>query len=124
MHIKSITLSGFKSYRDPVTLELDPRHNVIIGRNGYGKSNIFDGARDRRRRGRRQGGCGAQRAACRPLCVLAGLAHVPAASSLRVAPLVAAIRFVFGDQFGAMRADDKTKLIFVRSGPPRVVHGS
>ena len=46
MHIKSITLSGFKSYRDPVTLELDAGHNVIIGRNGYGKSNIFDGARD------------------------------------------------------------------------------
>lgn len=65
MHIKSITLSGFKSYRDPVTLVLDPGHNVVIGRNGYGKSNIFD-----------------------------------------------AIRFVFGDQFGAMRVEDKSRLIF------------
>jgi len=65
MHIKTITLSGFKSYRDPVTLVLDPGHNVVIGRNGYGKSNIFD-----------------------------------------------AIRFVFGDQFGAMRVEDKSRLIF------------
>lgn len=51
---------------------------------------------------------------------------VPAHRQLLLTPLVprapfptsflSAIRFVFGDQFGAMRADDKTKLIFVRVG--------
>lgn len=42
MHIKQIVLRGFKSYRDE--LRVDPfhaGHNVIVGRNGSGKSNFF-----------------------------------------------------------------------------------
>eukprot|EP00871_Galdieria_phlegrea_P005779 jgi/Galph1/689/GphlegSOOS_G5386.1 len=46
MHIHSIVLSGFKSYRDTVVInELSPGHNVIVGRNGAGKSNFFDAIR-------------------------------------------------------------------------------
>ncbi len=39
MHIKSIEISGFKSYAD-TKIELDPHHNLIVGRNGSGKSNV------------------------------------------------------------------------------------
>jgi len=41
MYIKSITISGFKSYKRKVHLELSRGHNVIVGSNGSGKSNIY-----------------------------------------------------------------------------------
>ncbi|KAL7423161.1 Structural maintenance of chromosomes protein 3 [Cryptotrichosporon argae] len=42
MHIRTITISGFKSYRDQTAIEpFSPRHNVVVGRNGSGKSNFF-----------------------------------------------------------------------------------
>jgi structural maintenance of chromosome 3 (chondroitin sulfate proteoglycan 6) len=46
MFVKSITISGFKSYRDAaVAGPFDPGHNVVVGRNGSGKSNFFDAVR-------------------------------------------------------------------------------
>lgn len=46
MHIKSITISGFKSYRDAIKVgPYSPGHNVVVGRNGSGKSNFFDAVR-------------------------------------------------------------------------------
>jgi len=46
MYIQSIVISGFKSYRDTVTInDLSPGHNVVVGRNGSGKSNFFDAIR-------------------------------------------------------------------------------
>jgi hypothetical protein len=43
-YIKTITVSGFRSYRDQVAVEpFSPRHNVVVGRNGSGKSNFFAG---------------------------------------------------------------------------------
>ncbi|KAK9333257.1 RecF/RecN/SMC [Lipomyces starkeyi] len=42
MHIKQLVIQGFKSYKDQtVTDPFSPRHNVIVGRNGSGKSNFF-----------------------------------------------------------------------------------
>ncbi|KAG7088666.1 hypothetical protein E1B28_012638 [Marasmius oreades] len=42
MHIKTLTIQGFKSYRDQAQIEsFSPRHNVVVGRNGSGKSNFF-----------------------------------------------------------------------------------
>lgn len=42
MYIKQIIIQGFKSYRDQIAVEpFSPRHNVIVGRNGSGKSNFF-----------------------------------------------------------------------------------
>ncbi|KAI8370556.1 putative chromosome segregation protein SudA [Radiomyces spectabilis] len=42
MHIKQITIQGFKSYKDQTTFDpFSPKHNVIVGRNGSGKSNFF-----------------------------------------------------------------------------------
>ncbi|CAG0885820.1 unnamed protein product [Cyprideis torosa] len=42
MHIKQVIISGFKSYRELTTIEVfDPKHNVVVGRNGSGKSNFF-----------------------------------------------------------------------------------
>lgn len=42
MFIKNIIISGFRSYREQVFREdLSPKHNVIVGRNGSGKSNFF-----------------------------------------------------------------------------------
>ncbi|KAK9462676.1 RecF/RecN/SMC [Lipomyces oligophaga] len=42
MHIKQLVIQGFKSYKDQtVTEPFSPHHNVIVGRNGSGKSNFF-----------------------------------------------------------------------------------
>ncbi|KAJ2678870.1 Structural maintenance of chromosomes protein 3 [Coemansia spiralis] len=46
MHIKRITIQGFKSYKDETTTDpLSPYHNVVVGRNGSGKSNFFAAVR-------------------------------------------------------------------------------
>ena len=42
MHLKQLTLKGFKSFADPVTLDLEPGVCVVVGPNGSGKSNIVD----------------------------------------------------------------------------------
>ncbi|KAG2382505.1 hypothetical protein C9374_005085 [Naegleria lovaniensis] len=43
MYIKSVTIQGFKSYRDQTFAgqEFSPSQNIIVGRNGSGKSNFF-----------------------------------------------------------------------------------
>ncbi len=44
MHIKNIIIiiSGFRSFKNQNEIEpFSPRHNVIVGRNGSGKSNLF-----------------------------------------------------------------------------------
>ncbi|KAF9973960.1 Structural maintenance of chromosomes protein 3 [Actinomortierella ambigua] len=42
MYIKQITIQGFKSYKNQTVIEpFSGRHNVIVGRNGSGKSNFF-----------------------------------------------------------------------------------
>jgi structural maintenance of chromosome 3 (chondroitin sulfate proteoglycan 6) len=41
MYIKAVTIHGFKSYKDPTTIELSAACNVVVGRNGAGKSNFF-----------------------------------------------------------------------------------
>ena len=42
MHLKSITLKGFKSFPDRTRLEFGPGVSVVVGPNGSGKSNITD----------------------------------------------------------------------------------
>ena len=42
MYIKQIIIQGFKSYREQTVIDpFDPGHNVVVGRNGSGKSNFF-----------------------------------------------------------------------------------
>lgn len=42
MYIKQCIIQGFRSYRDQTIVEpFSPKHNVIVGRNGSGKSNFF-----------------------------------------------------------------------------------
>src|ERR1043166_4995130 len=43
MHLRSISLKGFKSFPDRTRLEFTPGTSVIVGPNGSGKSNITDG---------------------------------------------------------------------------------
>lgn len=43
MHIKQVIISGFRSFRSQSDNEpFSAKHNVIVGRNGSGKSNYFD----------------------------------------------------------------------------------
>lgn len=42
MYIKQVIIQGFKSFRDQTVIDpFDPRHNVVVGRNGSGKTNFF-----------------------------------------------------------------------------------
>lgn len=45
MYLKKLTLSGFKSFADPVELEFSKGVSAIVGPNGSGKSNITDAIR-------------------------------------------------------------------------------
>ncbi len=42
MHLRSITLKGFKSFPDRTRLDFSPGVSVVVGPNGSGKSNITD----------------------------------------------------------------------------------
>lgn len=42
VYIKQITVQGFKSYKEQTLIDtFSSKHNVVVGRNGSGKSNFF-----------------------------------------------------------------------------------
>ncbi|KAF4644782.1 RecF/RecN/SMC N terminal domain-containing protein [Toxoplasma gondii] len=41
MHIKEVTIRGFRTYRHSTTIHFSPGYNCIVGANGSGKSNVL-----------------------------------------------------------------------------------
>jgi len=42
VHLKSLTVKGFKSFAEPTTLQFEPGVTCVVGPNGSGKSNVVD----------------------------------------------------------------------------------
>ncbi|VDM13488.1 unnamed protein product [Wuchereria bancrofti] len=101
MHVtlNLVNISGFRSYRETTVNDFSPRHNVVVGRNGSGKSNFFFG-----------------KLVTRGKTTFNTLKSFVMENVWNLITALTAIQFVLSDEFSHLKAEQRQGLIHEGTG--------